>query len=348
LENKAQVEEKMSDKSASNRIMSRRFLLTAVAAVAGAGYIPRSAHSADPIKVASIFATPIEEPWDNQIHVALLRAAKELGIEYKWSEKVGAADFSRVMAEYANGGYQLVLGDAFAAEREARRTAKQFPKTAFLFGSGSGPAEPNFGVFDNWIHEPAYLSGLIAGKMSKSGIVGAVAAMGIPEVNRLVNAFFAGAREANPDVKKKVAFIGSFFDPPKAKEAALAQIEAGVDVIYAERFGVIEAAKEKGILAISNMSDQHELAPDTVVTGPIWDMYPTVQQAVKLVQAGVFTAMDYGDFSRMVKGGSYLAPYHNFDAKLPAEVKDMVAQKTTEITDGNLRVDVDENTPVSD
>jgi basic membrane protein A len=241
-----------------------------------------------------------------------------------------------------------VLGDAFAAEREARRTAKQFPKTAFLFGSGSGPAEPNFGVFDNWIHEPAYLSGLIAGKMSKSGVVGAVAAMGIPEVNRLVNAFFVGAREANPNVKKKVAFIGSFFDPPKAKEAALAQIDAGVDVIYAERFGVIEAAKEKGILAISNMSDQSELAPDTVITGPIWDMYPTVQQAIKLVQAGVFTAMDYGDFSRMVKGGSYLAPYHNFDAKLPAEVKDMVAQKTTEITDGNFRVDVDENTPVSD
>jgi len=77
-------------------------------------------------------------------------------------------------------------------------------------------------------------------------------------------------------------------------------------------------------------------------------MYPTVQQAIKLVKAGVFTAMDYGDFSRMVKGGSYLAPYHNFDAKLPAEVKDMVAQKTTEITDGNFRVDVDENTPVSD
>ena len=91
-----------------------------------------------------------------------------------------------------NGGYELVLGDAFAAERESRRTAKEFPKIAFLFGSGAGPAEPNFGVFDNWIHEPAYLSGLIAGKMSKSGTIGAVAAMGIPEVNRLVNAFFIG------------------------------------------------------------------------------------------------------------------------------------------------------------
>jgi len=300
------------------------------------------------LKVAAIFATPIEEPWDHQIHVALQKAEKELGIEYKWSEKVQAADFGRVMREYATGGMQLVLGDAFAAERESRRTAKEFPNVAFLFGSGAGPAEPNFGVFDNWIHEPAYLSGLIAGKMSKSGTVGAVAAMGIPEVNRLVNAFFAGAKEANPAVKKKVTFIGSFFDPPKAKEAAIAQIDAGVDVIYAERFGVIEAAADKKILAISNMSDQSSLAPDTVITGPVWDMYPTVAQAIKLVKAGVFTAQDYGDFSRMGKGGSYLAPYGAFESKLPAEVKDLVEKRKAEILDGNFRVDVDEATPVSD
>ena len=163
--------------------------------------------------------------------------------------------------------------------------------------------------------------------------------------NRLVNAFFAGAKEVNPDVKSKVTFIGSFFDPPKAKEAAIAQIDAGVDVIYAERFGVIEAAQEKKIFAISNMSDQSSLAPDTVITGPVWDMYPTVEQAIKLVKAGVFTAQDYGDFSRMAKGGSYLAPYHDFDKKLPAEVKDLVEKKKAEIMEGNFRVDVDENTP---
>jgi basic membrane lipoprotein Med (substrate-binding protein (PBP1-ABC) superfamily) len=325
----------------------RRVLQLGAAGLAGVA-LPLRAMADDKLKVAAIFATPIEEPWDNQIHVALQKAEKELGIEYKWSEKVETADFSRVMREYAQGGYQLILGDAFAAERESRRTAKEFPKVAFLFGSGAGPAEPNFGVFDNWIHEPAYIAGMIAGKMTKTNTVGAVAAMGIPEVNRLVNAFFAGAKEVNDKVKKKVAFIGSFFDPPKAKEAALAQIDAGVDVIYAERFGVIDAAKDKKILAISNMSDQSDLAPDTVITGPVWDMYPTVMQAIKLTKAGVFTAQDYGDFSRMAKGGSYLAPFHKFDATLPADVKDMVAKRTDEIMTGNFRVDVDEATPVSD
>lgn len=304
--------------------------------------------SAAGLKVAAVFATPIEEPWDNQIHVALLKAEKQLGIEYKWSENVQEADFARVMREYAQKGFQLVVGDAFAAERIARQVAKSFPKVAFLFGSGAGPAEPNFGVFDNWIQEPAFLSGMIAGKMTKTGVVGAVAAMAIPEVNRLVNAFFAGAKEVNPDVKKKVAFIGSFFDPPKAKEAAIAQIEAKADVIYAERFGVIEACKDKGVYAISNMSDQSSIAPDTVITGPVWDMFPTIEQAVKLVKAGVFTAQDYGDFSRMGKGGSDLAPYHDWDAKLPADVKALVAQRRQDILDGNFRVDVDEGTPTSD
>lgn len=307
-----------------------------------------SAFAAAPLKVAAVFATPIEEPWDHQIHVALQKAEKSLDIEYKWSENVQEADFARVMREYAQKGFQLVVGDAFAAERIARQVAKSFPKTAFLFGSGAGPAEPNFGVFDNWIQEPAYLSGMIAGKLTKTGVIGAVAAMPIPEVNRLVNAFFAGAKETNPAIKRKVAFIGSFFDPPKAKEAAIAQIEAKADVLYAERFGVIEACKERGVLAVSNMSDQSSLAPDTVITGPVWDMYPTIEQAVKLVRAGVFTAQDYGDFSRMGKGGSDLAPYHAFEAKLPAEVKDLVAKKRADILDGNFRVDVDEATPTSD
>jgi basic membrane protein A and related proteins len=332
----------------SGQGISRRALMrTGALGLASLG-LARTGWAAGELKVASIFATPIEEPWDHQIHVALQRAEKELGISYKWSEKVQAADFGRVIREYAGQGYDLILGDAFAAEREARRAAKAFPKVAFLFGSGAGPAEPNFAVFDNWIHEPAYLCGLIAGKLTKSNVIGAVAAMGIPEVNRLVNAFFAGAREVNPAIKKKVTFIGSFFDPPKAKEAAIAQIDRGVDLIYAERFGVIEAAAERKILAFSNMSDQASIAPDTVITGPVWNMYPTVQQAIKLVRAGVFTAQDYGDFSRMAKGGSSLAPYHAFEQKLSADVKDLVEKKKEEILAGTFRVDVDEATPTSD
>ncbi len=304
------------------------------------------ARAADPLKVAAVFSTPIEEPWDHQIHVALLKAKEEMGIDYNWAENVSSSDYQRVLRQYARDGYQLIMGDAFAAEDIARRVAKQFPDIAFVFGSGEGPAEPNFSVFDNWIHEPAYLSGMIAGKMTKSNVVGSVAAMDIPEVDRLVNAFCAGAKDVNKDVKCKVTFIGSFFDPPKAKEAALAQIGQGVDVIFAERFGVIEAAKEKGIYAISNMSDQSSLGPDTVITGPVWDMWPTVQNVIKQVQAGVYTAQDFGSFSYMAKGGAQLAPYDG--AEIPDDVKQLVEEKKKEIEAGTFRVNVNENTPVSE
>ena len=335
----------MTQRGSAGRLLTAAFLVGMV--VLSAGVFQPSAAAA-PLKVAAVFETPIEEPWVNQIHVALLKAKKELGVEYVWSESVKSADFARVMREYAEKGYQLIMGDAFGAERIARRVARDYPKTAFVFGSGIGPAEPNFGVFDNWIHEPAYLSGMIAGKMTQSNTLGVVAAMPIPEVNRLANAFCAGAKEANPKVKCKFSFIGSFFDPPKAKEAALAQIEAGADVLYAERFGVIEACVEKGALAISNMSDQSSLGPDTVVTGPVWDMWPTIKYVISLVQAGVFTAQDFGGFSYMSKGGSYLAPYHKWETKLPAEVKEMVEKRKTEILDGTFRVDIDESIPKSE
>ncbi len=329
-------------------VLRRGLRALALVAVASVLTFGGAQAGSDKLKVAAVFETPIEEPWVNQIHVALLQAKKELGIEYAWSESVTAADFARVLRGYAEDGYDLIIGDSFGTERITRRVAKDYPKVAFTFGSGIGPAEPNFAVFDNWIHEPAYLAGMIAGKLTKSNTVGTVAAMTIPEVNRLSNAFCAGAKEVNKAVKCKFSFIGSFFDPPKAKEAAIAQIEAGVDVIYAERFGVVEAAKERGIAAIGNMSDQTGLGPDTVVTSVVWDMWPTVKQVISLVKAGVFSAQDFGQFSYMGKGGSFLAPYHGWDKKLSDDIKKMVAERRQEILDGTFRVDIDESAPKSE
>src|SRR5699024_4084819 len=210
------------------------------------------------LQVAGVFHTPIEEPWANRVHKALLKADKDLNVDYTWAEHISTADFGRVLRGFAEQGYDLIVGDAFGNEKVVRRIAARYPDTPFVFGSGGGPEKPNFSVFDNWIHQPAYLSGMIAGMMTKTGKIGAVAAMPIPEVNRLVNAFFAGAREVNPDVQTTVTFIGSFFNPATAKEATLAQISHDVDVVYAERLGVIQAAAEKGIMAISNLADQHE------------------------------------------------------------------------------------------
>jgi basic membrane protein A and related proteins len=306
-------------------------------------------YAQDPVKVFGAYATAIEEPWDGVIHSALLKAQEAGQVTYEFVDEIGySGDMERILRETAEDSQPaIIFGDAFGNEEAVRRVAADYPEIAFVFGSGLGPSEPNLSVFDNWIHEPAYLSGLIAGKVSKSGTIGVVGGYPVPEVNRIVNAFIVGAKEANPDVKVQVTFLNSWFDPAAAKEAALAQASAGADVLFAERFGVIEAAQEKGLLAFGNMSDQNSLAPETVVTGPMWNMDPTVQYIVKQVAGSTYTAQDLKDFSMMAKGGSSLAPLYSFETSLPADVVELVKQREGEIMSGMFRVPIDENTPTN-
>lgn len=293
------------------------------------------------------FATPIEEPWVGVIHTALQKAANEGKIRYEFTDDIGyAGDMERVLREVAEKQKPTaIFGDAFGNEEAVRRVAKDYPEIAFVFGSGLGPAEPNMAVFDNWIHEPAYLCGLIAGGVTKSNVIGVVGGYPVPEVNRIVNAFINGVKEVNPDAKVLVTFINSWFDPAAAKEAALAQVDAGADVLFAERFGVIEAAVENGLLAFGNMSDQYELGPGHVLTGPVWNMTPTVEYVIKQIEAGTFTAQDLKDFSMVAKGGAYLAPFHGMESKIPDNILSLVKQRDEEIKNGLFRVDIEEEPP---
>jgi basic membrane protein A len=303
--------------------------------------------AAKKVKVFGAFATPIEEPWDGVVHEALLKAQEEGLIEYTFTENIGySGDMERVLREACEKEKpDAIFGDAYGNEEAARRVAADYPEIAFVFGSGGGPVDPNFSVFDNWLQEAGYLAGMLGAGMSKSGKIGIVAAMPVPEVNRIVNAFIAGAKEVNPDVKISISYINSWFDPPAAKEAALAQIAQGADVLYAERFGVIEAAQEKGVWAIGMMSDQNALAPDTVLTSVTWDMFPTVEYVAKQVSAGAYTAQDLKDFSMFAKGGAALAPFHNTESKIPADLLQKLTEKEEAIRSGAFRVDINDSAP---
>lgn len=296
------------------------------------------------------YATPIEEPWDGVIHAALQKAASEGKIKYEYTDDIGySGDMERVLREIADKQKpNAILGDAFGNEEAVRRVAAEYKDIAFVFGSGLGPVDPNMSVFDNWIQEPAYLCGMIAGGMSKSGKIGVVGGYPVPEVNRIVNSFIDGAKSVNPDAKVIVTFINSWFDPASAKEAALAQVDAGADILFAERFGVIDAAVEKGLFSFGSMSDQWELGKESVLTGPVWNMTPTVEYLIKQIEAGAYTAQDLKDFSMVAKGGAYLADFHGMDAKIPAELLAQVKQKEADIKGGVFRVDIKEEPPVSE
>lgn len=324
---------------------SRRHLMVAATAIAASVSLPALAQTK--IKVAAIYTVPFEQQWVSRIHKALKAAEARGEIEYKASENVANADYERVMREYIAGGNQLIVGEVFGVEAAARKVAKDSPKTSFLLGSSGKPQAPNFSVFDNYIQEPAFLSGMVAGGMTKTNKIGMVGGFPIPEVNRLMNAFMAGAKEVNPKVQFSVSFINSWFDPPKAKEATFAMIDQGADVLYAERFGVSDAAKEKGKLAIGNVINTQDKYPDTVVASALWNMEPSIDRALKLVKEGKFTAEDYGPYSMMKYKGSELAPLGTFEKKVPADIVSKVKAREAEILAGKFTVKVDDSQPKS-
>ena len=323
--------------------MSRRLFTSATIAVgliAGAGV-----SAAEKIKVAAIYTLPVEQQWISRIHKALNTAAESGAIEYTYSENVANTDYERVMREYAEQGQNLIVGEVFGLERAARKVAKDYTDTAFLMGSSFGPVAPNFSVFDNWIHEPSYLTGMVAGSMTKSNVIGMVGGYAIPEVNRLMHAFMDGARDVNPNVKFLVNFIDSWYDPPKAKESAFAMMDAGADIMYAERFGVSDAAVERGVKAIGNVIDTSADYPGTILASAIWHMEATIDKAIANAASGNFEAADYGQYSFMAFGGGSLV----LDESLvPGDVASAVKAKEQEILDGLFRVNVNDARPESD
>ncbi len=302
-------------------------------------------NAAEKIKVAAIYTLPVEQQWISRIHKALNAAAKRGDIDYTFSENVANTDYERVMREYAEQGNNLIVGEVFGLERAARKVAKDYQNTAFLMGSSFGPVGPNFSVFDNWIHEPSYLTGMIAGAMTKSNKIGMVGGYAIPEVNRLMHAFMDGARDVNPDVKFMVNFIDSWYDPPKAKESAFAMMDAGADIMYAERFGVSDAAVERGVKAIGNVIDTSGNYPGTILASALWHMEATIDKAIANVSSGRFEAADYGQYSFMAYGGGSMVLDEGL---VPSKIVTAVKAKEAEILNGLFRVNVNDARPQSD
>lgn len=319
--------------------------------------------------VRAVFQTPVSEPWDGAIHTAILAVKEEfeaqgIKVDYKFVDKKMDPKEYELALEDAAKVADIVFLDAFLKEDIARRVAKKYPKVAFAAGSEHLPTEPNFAVFDNWLHQPAFLAGIIAGKITKTNKIGIVAAMEINEVNRIVNAFILGAKTVNPDVKAKVVYLlgnippgeSPWYHPATAKRLAKTLIDLGVDVIFAERVGAEEAAREayaegKKVWVIGNMADQYERAPEVTITSLVWDMRPTVRVAFERVLAGTWKADNLGTYSWMTFRGSYLADFHHFGKPSPPltkEIIELVKEWESKIMGGATWIPIVETPPASD
>ncbi|MDR6755128.1 basic membrane lipoprotein Med (substrate-binding protein (PBP1-ABC) superfamily) [Mycoplana sp. BE70] len=331
-----------------NKTRRELLTLTALGLGAWATGLPAARAATPSPRIRAIFETPMEEPFVTQLHLAMSRIAKEANLDYKYSESVKAADFSRVLRQWCEEGIELIVGDAYGTEQACRRVAGSYSETAFTLGSAMGPTGPNVSTFYGQNYEAAYLGGMLAAGLSKSGKIGVVSGIAVPTTYGLLNAYRAGAKEMKPDIQMKAAYIGSMFDPPKAKEATIAMADLGVDVVFAERIGVIEAATERQMIAIGNMTDQSAINPATVVSSVIWDPYPIIKASVDAVMSGTLIAKDYSTIENVANGVNYLASYKEFEDKVPAELKAAIEAKSKEIASGAFTVAYDTNETKSD
>ncbi len=306
------------------------------------------------LDIAVVLEGVKEEGWNSAMIDALDRITAEapydLAVSYQLIEDVAYADGERIGRDLANSGtYEMIIMHSAYVD-SVNVLAPDFPDIAFgVSGSGNDLAMGgNVYWIDVFIHEPAYLMGIIAGSMSESKQISAVAGFPFANVNAPVHAFIDGAQSVDPEITASVTYIESWFDAVTANESAVAQIAAGSDMIYAERFGPVEAAAaEDGVFAFGHFTDQASLNPDIVLASAValWD--PAVMTVIDAWYAYSTDGTAYAApaeerivFDSMVEGGSDIT---ELSGSVPAEVAELVAETRDQILAGELEVPFDDS-----
>ncbi|MDD2235855.1 MAG: BMP family protein [Kiritimatiellae bacterium] len=311
----------------------------------------KNAEKPTAVNIAVLLSSPKEEPYNTALIQALerMKAEKPEGLDLEWTvtENVAPSDAERVLRSVAESGkYDIIWAHSSSFVAADPALVDDFPEIMWVFaGAAHKNKGGNFYHVVTYPHEPAYLAGIIAGMMTKNDTIGAVAAFPFADVSVQVNGFVEGAKSVNKNLKVKMTYIESWYDPTKAKEAALAQIASGADYIYAERFGPFDACEEEGTFAFGQYVDQNDIAPEVVVSSALafWD--PTVKLVVKdwfdhEVNGTPFNAPKEDIIFFMKDGGSGLAPYHGFEKELPNAVVKKVKAAEKKIMSGELVVPI--------
>ena len=238
--------------------------------------------SKEKLKVGFVYVSPIGDAgWTFQHDLGRIAVDKTFGdkVETKFVENVPeGAEAERVIRDLAKSGHDLIFTTSFGYMNPTLKVAKLFPDKKFEHSTGYKVAK-NVGTYLCRFYEGRYLTGIIAGKMTKSNSLGYVAAFPIPEVIRGINAFTLGAQSVNPKIKVKVIWVNSWFDPGKEREASEALIDQGVDVLthHTDSTAPTITAEEKGVHVIAYHSDMSKYGPKAHLTATthVWDKFYT-------------------------------------------------------------------------
>ncbi|MBI2975761.1 MAG: BMP family protein [Chloroflexi bacterium] len=316
-------------------LITAAVLVSLVLSACGGAATP-AATAVPKLKIAMLTSGSVtDEGWNQTAYDGLL-ALKAEGYEVANTENVAQADQASIIENYVNQGFTVIVGHGFEYGDALTAAATAHPTVHFIQIGGIATAD-NLASYVFKPGEGSYVAGVLASKLSKSGKWGFVGAVEIPTMRAGQLAYEMALKQANPDAIVVAAYTGSWVDIPKAKEAALAQISAGVDVILANgdnaNVGVIQAAREKGgVIVIGWTRDQSHLAPDNVALSVIQHVDRILVKAIADIEAGAFKGGNFTvGFSEGMNDISAFGPMVSADAQAATNqaIEDVKAGKVT-------------------
>lgn len=286
--------------------------------------------------IGFVYVSPIGDAgWTYQHDLGRQQMEKALGgkVTTKYVENVAeGADAERVIREMAKRGDKAIFATSFGFMNYTLKVSRQYPNTTFVHTTGYKKGR-NMGLINARFYEGRYLTGVIAGEMTKSNKLGYVAAFPIPEVLQGINAFIKGARSVNPKAEVSVIWVNSWYDPGKERAASMTLISQGSDVIthHTDSTAVVQAAEEKGIYAFGYHSDMSKYGKKAHLTAAThhWGDYYT--KIVKETLAGTWKPDNvWGGYKQGMVG---LAPLND---AIPKELQNRIRKMEADLKSGKL------------
>ncbi|MEO9654787.1 BMP family ABC transporter substrate-binding protein [Marinomonas sp.] len=313
--------------------MKLKSLLLGIGLLVGVG----AAQAADPFKIGFVYVGPVGDlGWSYEHDRGRQELEEYFGdkVETTFVENVPeGADAQRVITQLAKAGNDLIFTTSFGFMNPTVKVAKQFPKVTFEHATGYKRSK-NLGTYVLRTYEGRYVSGVTAGMMTKSDTIGYIGSFPIPEVIRDINATYMGAKSVNPNVKMKIVWVNSWYDPGKETDAANALIDQGVDVLmqHTDSPAPLIAAEKRGIRGIGQASDQSQFAPNAHIFSVRDDWAPYYIKTAQAVMDGTWKPADFwGGFDEE------MLTLASINDNLPADVRSKIDATFAAIKSGEFK-----------
>ena len=308
-----------------------KLLAASVLLVGSFGMSASADQPKDKVKAAFVYVGPTgDHGWTYRHDIGRQQVEEAFGdrVETTFVESVPeGADAERVMTQLALQGNDIIFATSFGYMDPLMSVAKKFPDVKFEHATGYKQSDnaANYGLK---LYQARHVQGIIAGMMTKTNTICYIASFPIPEVMREINTFYLGAKKMNPDVDLKITWVYTWYDPGKEKDAAVAMIQQGCDIVaqHTDSPAPLQAAEEAGVLGFGQASDQMKFAPNAQLTATIDNWGPYYIRKVGQVLDGTWETGDY--FGHMNEDAVQMAPFANMPADVQAEaqrVKDAIS-----------------------